>query len=408
MNTPPLTIASSASPTETITDTTGTVLKGNCHCGRYRFEYSLPDGRRLHHEAVRCTCTLCSKKGYIWLPSPSTPSEGELKWTRDDGCMTKYQTPMVWDQFCKDCGTGVVGVHSYGPLKGQVLVNVRAIQGVKPFFLESVIKTVNLEEEGPFWPLPLGRDVLYNGSCHCGKVQFELKNPGQGLEKLWAIKEDNCSSCVRVRSTCICTRPSTVTNHCDAFVGIYPSKDHVFIPEEAYNETFEYLYNQRANGLRHCSTCGVMVFMMVYGPPDLAEKLKQLEERNPERYKVAKKMVEANLKLQPLNVRTLERVDWYEIRQRVERTDTGTEGYVLADIEESESDDDESEEESTKKRKETKATELESSELSDPPDSEEEEQSEEESTKKRKETKATELDSSELSDPPDTSSEEEE
>lgn len=117
----------------------------------------------------------------------------------------------------------------------------------------------------------------------------------------------------------------------DAFIGMYPTSDYVIFSDEAYTETFEYLYNQRAHGLCHCVTCGVMVFMIVYGPPDLAERLKNLEERDPERYKVVKKIIEAKLNLQPVNLRTLERVDWYEIRQRIERTDTGTEGYVLAD-----------------------------------------------------------------------------
>ncbi|KAJ4398919.1 hypothetical protein N0V85_006164 [Neurospora sp. IMI 360204] len=131
--------------------------------------------------------------------------------------------------------------------------------------------------------------------------------------------------------------------------------------------------------------------------------MKQLEEKNLERYKVVKKIVEGKLKLQPLNVRTLERVSWYEIRQRVERTDVGTEGYVLADIEESESelsdpedsgeeefDDGESKEESTKKRKETKATESESSEIAKWGNLKfDDDESEEEPAKKRNKTKAT-------------------
>lgn len=117
----------------------------------------------------------------------------------------------------------------------------------------------------------------------------------------------------------------------DAFVGMYPMSDYVIFSDEAYTETFEYLYNQRAHGLRHCVTCGVMVFMIVYGPPDLVERLKNLEEQDHERYKVVKKIAEGKLKLQPVNLRTLERVDWYGIRQRIERTDVGTEGYVLVD-----------------------------------------------------------------------------
>ena len=74
-----------------------------------------------------------------------------------------------------------------------------------------------------------------------------------------------------------------------------------------------------------------MVFLVVHGPPNLSERLNQLKEVNPGRYEVVKKMVADNLNLQPLNVRTLERIDWTEIGPRVEKTDEGTDGYVISD-----------------------------------------------------------------------------
>lgn len=166
-------------------------------------------------------------------------------------------------------------------------------------------------------------------------VQFELLRH----EQAWEVKEDNCSSCVRVRSIFVGTQPLTVTNHClpsaqlqDAYVGIYPTKEYVRIPEQAYNETFEYRYNSKGNGIRHCSSCGVMVFMTIDGPPGLEEMLGRLKEQNPERYEQVKKMVETNLSLQPLNLRTLEMVNWEEMYvRRVVRSDVGTAGYVISD-----------------------------------------------------------------------------
>lgn len=110
MSTPPLTDTSavsqapnSASPTASLTQTIPhttdwAVFKGNCHCGRYRFEYSLLRSFRLVDIAMRCTCTLCSMKGYIWLPCPSTPDEAKLTWTRDHGPLIKYESPLVADQ----------------------------------------------------------------------------------------------------------------------------------------------------------------------------------------------------------------------------------------------------------------------------------------------------------------------
>ncbi|KAK3499426.1 uncharacterized protein B0T23DRAFT_401033 [Neurospora hispaniola] len=211
MSTPPLTDTSavsqapnSASPTASLTQpTTRTtdwaVFKGNCHCGRYRFEYSLLKNYRLVDIAVRCTCTLCSMKGYIWLPCPSTPDGAKLTWTRDDGPLVKYETPMIADQFCSNCGTGLVGMHWHGPLKELLLVNVRAFQGVSIFFLESLVKTADIEDEVPRELLPWSPDVMYHGRCHCGTVRFELMRTGRNPEEPWPVREDNCSSCVRVR-----------------------------------------------------------------------------------------------------------------------------------------------------------------------------------------------------------------
>ncbi|KAK3403426.1 hypothetical protein B0T20DRAFT_26240 [Sordaria brevicollis] len=303
----------SAPPTEMSADKRHAVLKGNCHCGRHRFEYKLPVDRKLQDEAVKCSCRLCFLKGYIWLPvRESTPSEGELIWTQNDGELIKNSSPVMNNEFCGNCGTGMTATHFFGPLKDRPLVNLRAIQGVDIFFLDSVVKTINIKEELPHEPLSLrSSDVLYNGSCFCRKVQVELLRH----EQAWEVKEDNCSSCVR-----------------DAYVGIYPTKEYVRIPEEAYNQTFEYRYNSKGNGIRHCSSCGVMVFMTVDGPPGLEEMLGRLKEQNPERYEQMKKMVDANLSLQPLNLRTLEMVDWEEMYvRRVVRSDVGTAGYVLAE-----------------------------------------------------------------------------
>lgn len=308
----------SAPRTEMSADKPHTVLKGNCHCGRYRFEYLLPAGQKVQDEAVKCSCRLCFMKGYIWLPVRDlTRSGGELIWTRNDGELIKNSAPMMNDEFCGNCGTGMVGRHFYGPLNDRLLVNVRAIQDAPIFFLDSVVRTIKIEEEPPFEPLPLRSDVLYNGSCSCRMVQFELLRH----EQPWEVKEDNCSSCVR-----------------DAFVGIYPTKEYVRIPEQAYNETFEYKYNSEANGIRHCSSCGVMVFLTIHGPPGLEEMLGRLKKQNPERYEQIKKMAETKLSLQPLNLRTLEMVNWEEMYvRRVVRSDEGTAGYEISNSEDSDS-----------------------------------------------------------------------
>jgi hypothetical protein len=48
--------------------------KGNCHCGANRFELQFSE----IEIATRCNCSLCAKKGYLWI----TPANDEFKFTR--------------------------------------------------------------------------------------------------------------------------------------------------------------------------------------------------------------------------------------------------------------------------------------------------------------------------------------
>ncbi|SPQ24620.1 99cc0578-e913-427d-8dd1-33c8b3f9c4d3 [Thermothielavioides terrestris] len=274
--------------------------RGNCHCGRYRFELAVPK----IEGAISCACSLCRKKGYIWLPfTPASSENGQFKVVRDDGFLREYQSAALRDKFCSHCGTGVLGEHVVGPLKGQMLVNVRTVQGVNPFELEPLLKTVSLPD--PEQPLPISAlpraapeapTAHHTGSCHCGKVRLELLTPIEDQE----VKEDNCSSC-------------------DAYVGVYPTKSQVRI--HGREHTFEYLYGRRFIGFAHCETCGVIVFLNVYGPP-----LSAYDHLPPERRERALAIHHTNMTLLPLNVRTLD-VDLAALR--VKRSDEGTKGYVL-------------------------------------------------------------------------------
>ncbi|EHK20762.1 uncharacterized protein TRIVIDRAFT_216330 [Trichoderma virens Gv29-8] len=104
---------------------------GNCHCGRYRFHVSTPEIT----SAISCSCSLCAKKGYLWL----SPAEGSFTVVRDEGYLVEYQTSTLKDKFCNYCGSGVVGEHLTGPLRGRFLINIRTLTDpyVNPFKLES-------------------------------------------------------------------------------------------------------------------------------------------------------------------------------------------------------------------------------------------------------------------------------
>ena len=61
--------------------------KGNCHCGRHRFEVDIPDLSAVE----RCECGLCAKTGALWLVSPES-----IRVTRGfDDTLTIYKTDDV-------------------------------------------------------------------------------------------------------------------------------------------------------------------------------------------------------------------------------------------------------------------------------------------------------------------------
>lgn len=104
-----------------------------------------------------------------------------------------------------------------GPLADQFVVNVRAIRDpyVNQFEIEYVliplldrnkeslklnrtaITIVETEDKRMIEPVTVAPSMTpaqHIFACHCGKVQAEMLTPIQGQE----VKEDNCSSCVRV------------------------------------------------------------------------------------------------------------------------------------------------------------------------------------------------------------------
>jgi hypothetical protein len=68
----------------------------------------------------------------------------------------------------------------------------------------------------------------------------------------------------------------------------------------------------------------VHVFGNIYGPP-----ISVFDKLPPERKEKVLEIYRKNLQLQPLNVRAMEGVDLTELK--INRSDEGTEGYVLND-----------------------------------------------------------------------------
>lgn len=74
--------------------------RGNCHCGAFVYEAQLPE----INSAAQCNCSICYKKGYLWLfPGPGDfqvvkGDEADLRvYTFGEGTtLHKVRLPMLW------------------------------------------------------------------------------------------------------------------------------------------------------------------------------------------------------------------------------------------------------------------------------------------------------------------------
>ncbi|RDH38410.1 Mss4-like protein [Aspergillus welwitschiae] len=272
--------------------------KGTCHCGLSQFELHLSHPLKTVHA---CRCTLCAKKGYLWL----FPAEQEFQVTRGAGELVCYSGDGSHGEhmFCPTCGTGIL-VRGHKMPSGEVGVgvNARALLGVNPFKLRVESYTPHNTSHGssPTEPAHINTEIpsekIYTGSCHCTAVRLSIQTkPLPEIE----VKEDNCSICQRNANICIYPHRSQVTLH----------------GEESLTE---YCFGRGFTGHQFCKICGVQVGMKLHGPPQSV-----VDSLPPEKQEIVKE----KLAIVPIRVAVLDGVEWADLK--VERTDEGTEGYVV-------------------------------------------------------------------------------
>ena len=98
------------------------VLEGGCHCGAVRYRVSFSK-----REAVRCNCSICTKKGFLHLIVPET----DFELLRGAEAISTYTfgTHTAKHHFCRVCG-----IHSfYRPRSSPdcIDVNVHCLDGVE-------------------------------------------------------------------------------------------------------------------------------------------------------------------------------------------------------------------------------------------------------------------------------------
>ena len=102
-------------------------------------------------------------------------------------------------------------------------------------------------------------------------------------------------------------------------VGIYPDRDQVSIVGR--ENTTDYQFGKKYTGTPFCTRCGVSCFGNNYGPPqEIRDRICAISEEK-------KQYVERMLRIQAVNIRVLDDVEWDAIT--VLKEDDGTEGYAL-------------------------------------------------------------------------------
>lgn len=73
-------------------------LIGSCHCGRVRFEATVPE----EVEVQECNCSICARSGYLHLIVPK--SRFKLLQGEDNLITYTFDTHEAKHLFCKTCG----------------------------------------------------------------------------------------------------------------------------------------------------------------------------------------------------------------------------------------------------------------------------------------------------------------
>lgn len=96
-----------------------TTHRGNCHCGKVRFEVDAP----AVIEALDCNCSICEKTGYLHLIVPR--SRFRLLEGESDLATYTFGTGVAKHLFCRTCGIKSFYIPRSNP--DGVDVNVRCL-----------------------------------------------------------------------------------------------------------------------------------------------------------------------------------------------------------------------------------------------------------------------------------------
>lgn len=97
---------------------------GKCHCGAVRFSY---EGEEIT-EALRCNCSICSRKGAIMSPEAIPLDALKVEADADDLGLYQFDSRIAKHYFCRRCGIYTHNEMARKP--GYCRVNLGCIKGL--------------------------------------------------------------------------------------------------------------------------------------------------------------------------------------------------------------------------------------------------------------------------------------
>ena len=108
-----------------------TTHKGSCHCGAVRYTVELD----ADAPSINCNCSMCGRSGS--LLQFVSPDKFKLEQGQDHLTDYQFNKHVVHHTFCKTCGIKPFA-NGQGPKGPMVAINLRTLEDVDPFSLQSV------------------------------------------------------------------------------------------------------------------------------------------------------------------------------------------------------------------------------------------------------------------------------
>ncbi|MDJ0779132.1 MAG: GFA family protein [Gammaproteobacteria bacterium] len=96
--------------------------RGSCHCGAIRFSFA----SEAITSALRCTCSICSRKGAMMTPFVVPLADMQVEVEDDALGLYEFDTRIAKHYFCKRCG--IYTHNETARFPGQCRINLGCIE----------------------------------------------------------------------------------------------------------------------------------------------------------------------------------------------------------------------------------------------------------------------------------------